>query len=305
MAKKKVESQEVQTEEIETQSEEYHKPEPDLKAVFTGSQALEKAPKIYGVSTGVEGLDDLFFIVTAEGGKIVKKTLGGIPAYSVMNITGVSDTGKSLMVEQFSVHQASKGNKVAFITVESPANFVVASLKLRASAMGLNFDDFQDNIILIDAASSTKIRENIPDLLATLAYVIQNYKVKYTVIDSVTGLFENKEMMARAIVRRLFNFMKKWYQTALFVSQKRSGHEELTAEAAGGYAVGHIVDGTMVLAKELIDSPFKAKMYKKEIGDIVRLFRIDGCRMSGHDTRTHFLEITETGLVVIKEPIGK
>ncbi|MGC8868485.1 MAG: ATPase domain-containing protein, partial [Sulfurihydrogenibium sp.] len=182
MAKKKVESQEVQTEEIETQSEEYHKPEPDLKAVFTGSQALEKAPKIYGVSTGVEGLDDLFFIVTAEGGKIVKKTLGGIPAYSVMNITGVSDTGKSLMVEQFSVHQASKGNKVAFITVESPANFVVASLKLRASAMGLNFDDFQDNIILIDAASSTRIRENIPDLLATLAYVIQNYKVKYTVI---------------------------------------------------------------------------------------------------------------------------
>lgn len=236
--------------------------------------------------------------------RLLKKTLGGIPAYSVMNITGVSDTGKSLMVEQFTVHQASKGNKVAFITVESPANFVVASLKLRASAMGLNFDDFQDNIILIDAASSTKIRENVPDLLATLAYVIQQYKVKFTVIDSVTGLFENKEMMARAIVRRLFNFMKKWYQTALFVSQKRSGHEELTAEAAGGYAVGHIVDGTMVLAKELIDSPFKAKMYKKEIGDIVRLFRIDGCRMSGHDTKTHFLEITETGLVKIKQPIG-
>jgi KaiC/GvpD/RAD55 family RecA-like ATPase len=98
--------------------------------------------------------------------------------------------------------------------------------------------------------------------------------------------------------------MKKWYQTAIFVSQKRSGHEELTAEAAGGYAVGHIVDGTMVLAKELIDSPYKAKMYKKSVGDIVRLFRIDGCRMSGHDTRTHFLEITETGLVRIKEPIG-
>ncbi|MDO3651372.1 ATPase domain-containing protein, partial [Nocardia mangyaensis] len=118
-------------------------------------------------------------------------------------------------------------------------------------------------------------------------------------------LFENKEMTARVVVRRLFNFMKKWYQTALFVSQKRSGHEELTAEAAGGYAVGHIVDGTMVLAKELIDSPFKAKMYKKDIGDIVRLFRIDGCRMSGHDTKTRFLEITETGLVVIKQPIGK
>ncbi len=41
--------------------------------------------------------------------------------------------------------------------------------------------------------------------------------------------------------------MKKWYQTAIFVSQKRSGH----------------------------------------------------------DTKTRFLEITEEGLVVIKDPISK
>ena len=279
--------------------------EPDLKSIYTGSEAIKKAPKVYGVPTGIEGLDNLFFIVTSENGKIIKKSLGGIPAYSVFNITGVSDTGKSLMVEQFAVKQASLGERVAFITVETPANFLVSSLKLRANAMGLNFKKFEDNIILIDAASSTRLRENIPDLLSTLAYVIQNYKVNFTIIDSVTGLFETKEMLARSIVRRLFNFMKKWYQTALFVSQKRSGHEELTAEAAGGYAVGHIVDGTMVLAKELIDSSFKAKLYKKEVGEIVRLFRIDGCRMCGHDTKTRFLEITEEGLVVIKEPISK
>ncbi len=279
--------------------------EPDLKSVYTGGQAIQKAPKVYGVPTGVEGLDDLFFVVTSENGKLVKKSLKGIPAYSVFNITGVSDTGKSLMVEQFTIKQASKGEKVAFITVETPANFLATSLKLRASAMGINFGNIENNIILIDAASSTRLRENLPDLLATLAYVIQNYKVKFTVIDSVTGLFETKEMLARSIVRRLFNFMKKWYQTALLVSQKRSGHEELTAEAAGGYAVGHIVDGTMVLAKELIDSSYKAKLYKKELGDVVRLFRIDGCRMCGHDSKTHFLEITEEGLVVIKDPVSK
>jgi hypothetical protein len=61
-----------------------------------GSQALEKAPEIKGVPTGIEGLDDLFFIVTQENGKLQKKSLKGIPAYSVFNITGVSDTGKSL-----------------------------------------------------------------------------------------------------------------------------------------------------------------------------------------------------------------
>ncbi len=209
------------------------------------------------------------------------------------------------MAEQFAIEQARRGQKVAFITVETPANFVVAGLKLRATAMGYDFGKLEENIILIDAASYGSLRENILELLSTLAYVIQNYKVKFTVIDSITGLFENKEMLARVVVRQIFNFLKKWYQTAILVSQKRGGHEELTAEAAGGYAVGHIVDGTMVFAKEIVDSSFKAKLYKKEIGDLVRLFRIDGCRLSGHDTKTHFLEITETGLVRIGEPIGR
>ncbi len=285
--------------------EESREPQVVKEAIFLGGQALAEAPEIYGVPTGVEGLDNLFFIVKQEKGKLVKKTLGGIPAYAVFNITGVSDTGKSLLVEQFTVEQAHRGNKVAFITVETPANFVAASLSLRAAAMGYEFKDLEDNIVLIDAASNSVIRENLPDLLQTLAYAIKTYKIKYTVIDSITGLFENREMQARGVVRRVFNFLKKWYQTALLVSQKRSGHEELTAEAAGGYAVGHIVDGTMVLAKELIDSQFKAKMYSRAVGDVVRLFRIDGCRMAGHDSRTHYMEITETGLVRIMGVVGE
>jgi len=113
--------------------------------------------------------------------------------------------------------------------------------------------------------------------------------------DSVTGLYEAREMQARLVVRQLFNFMKKWYQTALFVSQKRSGHEELTAEAEGGYAISYIVDCSMVLSKDLVLTQAQSKLYKKPIGDVVRLFRIDGCRLCRHDTRTHLMEITETG----------
>ena len=288
----------------ETSGYSYQEPEIIKESIFIGSEALKKAPEIVGVPTGIEGLDDLFFTVKEEKGKLKQVSLGGVPKYSVFNITGVSDTGKSLMVEQFAVEQAKRGNKVAFITVETPANFVIASIRYRALAMGYDFSKFEDNVILIDAASFTRLRENIPDLLSTLAYSIKEYDIKFTIIDSVTGLFENKEMMARSIVRRIFNFLKKWYQTSLLVSQKRSGHEELSAEAAGGYAVGHIVDGTMVLAKELITSQYAARMYKAQPGDLVRLFRIDGCRMSGHDTKTHFMEIDETGIVKIKEPIG-
>lgn len=283
----------------------YEKGEINLNDVYSGSEAYKKAPVLKGIPTGIPGLDSLFYTVENENGKITKKSLNGIPAYSVFNITGISDTGKSLMVEQFAVKQAYENHKVIFVTVETPADFIAASLSLRATAMGLDFNKFGDNIIIVDAASSTRFRENLPDLLATMAHLIKKYKTEFVIVDSVTGLFETKEMLARAVVRQLFGFLKKWHQTALLVSQKRSGHEELTAEAAGGYAVGHIVDGTMVLSKELINSPFKAKLYKKEIGDVIRLFRIDGCRMCGHDTRTYLLEITDEGLVMIKEPISK
>jgi KaiC domain protein len=273
------------------------------EAVISAKEASKKAPEIIGVPTGIEGLDKLFYIAEIENEKPVKKPLGGMPKYSVCNITGVNDTGKSLMAEQFAIYQA-QNHKVCFITVETPANFVVSSMKMRAKAMNIDERVIDENIIFIDATSSYKLREEIPTLLNTLAYAIKEYEIKFTVIDSITGLFENKEMMARSIVRRIYNFLKKWYQTSILISQKRSGHDAFSAEAAGGYAVGHIVDGTIVLSKELIDSSYKAKIYKKPIGEIVRLFRIDGCRMCGHDTRVRFLEITDMGIVKIGKPLG-
>ncbi len=283
---------------------EEKKPEVVEESIWTAQEAIRKAPKLYGVPTGVEGLDELFFTSDIQEGKPVRKPLGGIPAYSVTNITGVSDTGKSLMAEQYTVTQASRGEPVAFITVESPAHFTITGIRERAKAMGIDFESIQDRIILIDAASHGRLRENIPDLLATLAHVIKTYKVRHTIIDSITGLYEAREMQARIVVRQLFNFMKKWYQTALFISQKRSGHEELTAEAAGGYAISHIVDCSMVLSKDIILTQAQSRLYKKPIGEIVRLFRIDGCRMCGHDTRTHYMEITELGLVRIGPPLS-
>jgi len=259
----------------------------------------KKAPILEGVSTGIEGLDDLFFTSKIENGKVIKQSLGGIPRYAVINLTGVSDTGKSLLVEQFAIKRAAEGEKVAFVTVEAPAAFLSMGLKERAAAMGIDFSVIDENIIIIDAASYHSLREEMPTLLDTLAYAIKTYKIKYSIVDSITGLYEHKEMMARIFVRQLFNFMKKWYQTALFVSQKRSSHEELSAEAAGGYAVSHIVDCTMVLSKKTIQSSYDERMYKRPIGEMVRLFRIDGCRMCGHDTETHFMEITEGGLIKI------
>jgi len=274
-------------------------------AIFKAAEAKEKAPALKGVPTGVEGLDDLFYVIDWQGQKPVKKSLGGIPLGCVANITGMPDTGKSLMAEQFTVKQASLGERVCFVTVETPASFLSVGLEQRAKAMGIDFSQIEENIVILDAASYTRLREDIPTLLDTLAHVFRTYKTRRTVIDSITGLFEAKEMLARSVVRALYTFCKKWYQTALFISQKRSSHEELSAEAAGGYAVGHIVDCSMVLSKELILSSRLAQLYRAEIGEIIRLFRIDGCRMCGHDTKIHLMDITELGLVKIGPPLAE
>ena len=273
--------------------------------VYSVEEVSRYAPKLFGIPSGVEGLDNLFFKVEFVNGKSKKVPLGGIPYLSVLNVTGVADTGKSLMVEQFAVRQANDGYKTIFVTVETPKEFVVQSLLYRAQAMGLNIENIKSNLFVIDAASDPKMREDVDYLLDTLAYGIREYNVKSVIIDSVTGLFEAKEVLARSIVRKIYNFLKKWRQTALLVSQKRSASEEMSAEAAGGYGVAHIVDGTFVLYKKLIMNRYDVSTFGLPIGSVLRLFRIDGCRMSGHDTRTYVMDITDEGLVKIVAPLDE
>jgi KaiC domain protein len=272
------------------------------EAIHIPKEIKKKVPKLYGIKSGVEGLDDLFYIID-ESGNIRK--LGGLPSNAVINVTGVPDTGKSLLAEQFTVMQASLGNPTIFVTVETTAPFLVQSLELRSRAMNLNWEELQDNIIIIDAATYTNLRENPENLINTMAYAIKEYNVKNVVIDSITGLYESKEMMARNIVRRIYTFLKKWYQTGILVSQKRSAHEEISAEAAGGYAVAHIVDGTIVLGKKVIEKPFEVRMFNLDYGDIIRLLRIDGMRMCGHDTRTYVVEITKSGILKVVKPLSE
>ncbi len=290
-------------------TEEYgvprHEARPVEEAVETLREAGKRAPRLFGIPTGVDGLDDLFFTTRFENGTPKKVPLGGYPALAVINLTGVADTGKTLMAEQFAVKQASLGYPVCLVTVEAPAAFAAAALRARAGAMGIDYAGVQDRIVLIDAASHAQLRDDVPTLLATLAHAIRKFDTKSVVIDSVTGLFEAKEIFARQVVRQLFNFMKRWYQTSIFVSQKRTGHEELTAEAAGGYAVSHIVDCTIVLAKRLIQTPAETRLYGRPLGEVVRLIRVDGCRLCGHSTATHIMEITETGLVRVGPPISR
>ncbi len=273
--------------------------------VYELSDLKSKAPKIFGIPTGTK-LDEMFYTLKYDEkeNRFIREPLGGIPHLAIINVTGVPDTGKTLLAEQFAVYQAARNYPVLFVTVESPANFLYTSMKQRAQVMGLDFSVVEKNMIVIDASQDAELRENMSALLDTMAYAIRKKNTKNVVIDSVTGLYEHREVLARQIVRQLFNFLKKWNQTALFISQKRSSQSSDSAEAAGGLAVAHIVDGTIVMDKEVIMSKWSASMYGKKIGEVVRTIRIDGCRLAPHDTRTYIFEITDGGLIDIKSPLS-
>ncbi len=260
------------------------------------------APKLFGIPTGTK-LDEMFYRIEKVGDGYVRKPLGGIPHLAVINITGVPDTGKSLLAEQFAVRQASSGYRLLFVTVESPASFLYSALKQRTQAMNLDFSKVEENIVVIDAAEDDELRENVRALIDTMAYAIKEKRCSNVVIDSVTGLYEHREVMARQIVRQIFNFLKKFRQTGVLVSQKRSAQASESAEAAGGLAVAHIVDGTIVLDKKLIESRWDVNLYGLEIGEVLRTLRIDGCRLTAHDSRTWVFEITEAGIVEIISPL--
>ena len=274
-----------------------------MKREFYELGELEsKAVKLFGISTGTK-LDEMFWKVERKGDGFIKKPLGGIPFLSVINITGLPDSGKSVLAEQFAVVQASRDYKILFVTVESPANFLYTSMKAKAEYLGLDFSKILKNVIVIDASMNDEFRENPKALMDTMAYVIREKHTNNVIIDSITGLYEHKEVMARQIVRTFFNFLKKWKQTGIFISQKRSAQIAESAEAAGGLAVAHIVDGTIVLDKKLVATRWDSNLYRMPVGSVLRTIRIDGCRLTGHDSRTWIFEITPGGTITIISPL--
>ncbi len=272
------------------------------KFIYRASE-IKNPPKLFGFKTGVPGLDEMFFTIEWTDDRPIKKPLGGIPAYSVVNLTGMPDTGKSIIAMQYTIKQASLGYPVVFVTTETPAEFLIVSLRQRALAMWVEWDDVKDNIWIVDASKNSTLREDIPTLLETIDIAIKKGGTKSLVIDSITGLFEDREMKARSVVRQVYSFAKDRRQTTILVNQKRSGHDEVSAEAAGGFAVAHITDVNIVLWKTVIMKKWESELYGAPIGSLVRFIRIDGCRVSGHDTETHLFNITDTGIAEVGESL--
>ena len=275
-----------------------------MAKIYELPQLESEAPRIFGVKTGTK-LDYMFHVVdfAEEEGKPIIRKLGGLPYLSVFNVVGVPDTGKSVLAEQFAVYQASLGYRSVFVSTETPATFIYNNIRSRAYALGINFEEVKENFLIIDVTEDEEVRKDHRKLFPLLEEGIRKKRATITIIDSITGLYENKELYARTVVRDIYNKLKSLRQTALLISQKRSSQASESSEAAGGLAVAHIVDGTIVLDKKVILSKYEENLYGVPLGDVLRTIRIDGCRVAGHDTATYKMTITPLGLIKIEEPL--
>ncbi|MGC8814754.1 MAG: KaiC domain-containing protein [bacterium] len=252
---------------------------------------------IHGVDSGIDYINKLFYYTVIDNSKPVLKPVNGYPKGSVINITGEADTGKSLLVQTALVTNAFKNIKGVYVSTENPLKYVSYSLKRISLLLNLDFEKVKSNIKIVDLTFKYNLINNIDNFLKNLYYELSNnYRNGLIVFDSLTGFYESKEVMARYIVRRIFQFCKNLNLTAFLISQKRED-SPFSSKSAGGMAISHIADCNIILSKIIISSAYEKKIYEKEIGQVVRTFRIDGCRLCGHSSKTHIFEIDKTGLI--------
>lgn len=247
--------------------------------------------KLEPIDSGIDYINKLFYYFDFEDNKL--KVLEGYPSSSVINIIGQADTGKSLLVQFAVVANAYKNLKTLYVSIENPASYVSNSLKRISILKKIDYKYIIDNVKILDL--STKYNISIDNFFKDFYQLARGFNI--CVFDSVSGLYENKEMMARYVVRRIFQVSKSLNLTCFIISQKREDNP-FDSKSAGGLAISHIADCNIVLSKIIVSSFFEKKIYNFEIGEVVRVFRIDGCRLTGHSSKNHFFKINEYGYII-------
>lgn len=249
--------------------------------------------KVEPIDSGIDYINKLFYVVDFEESRL--RTLGGYPGNSVINIIGEADTGKSLLCQLSVVANAYKKLKILYITIENPSSYVSMSLRRLSLIKKIDYNYILNNVKILDLSNQYGLINNVENFFKELYSLAKGFDI--CVFDSVSGIYENREVMARYVVRRIFQISKNLKITCFMVSQKRED-SPFSSRSAGGLAISHIADCNIVLSKIVVSSFAEKKIYNAEIGDLVRIFRIDGCRMCGHSSKNHFFKINEYGYIV-------
>lgn len=231
-------------------------------------EQLSKTP------TGITGLDEI--------------TGGGLPKGRPSLICGEAGCGKTLMSLEFIVRGAMEFDESGvFMAFEEKADELAANV----ASLGFDLRKLQEekkiriDHVHIDRSEIEETGEyDLEGLFIRLGYAIDSIKAKRVVLDTLENLFSglSNEVILRAELRRLFNFLKEKGVTAIITGEKGEG-ASLTRQGLEEY----VSDCVILLDHRVIN----------QIS--TRRLRVVKYRGSQHGTNEYPFLIDEEGISVL------
>jgi circadian clock protein KaiC len=190
---------------------------------------LQPLPVVYGqnrLNFGVPGLDDIL--------------RGGVFQRSSTLIAGSSGTGKTLLCLQFLLNGARRGERGLFVSLEEPADQIIAN----ARSLGADIDRLLGDK-MINILSMSPLETDINEQIIAVREAISRDEVKRFAFDSLSN-YEDllPEEDYKDYVYAFLAFVKSSGVTSLFTSEIRA----LTAvERVTSYGTSYLLDNIIML----------------------------------------------------------
>lgn len=263
----------------------------DYEAKISRPDDMSAKKTLVGHPTGTL-LDELF--LDHENNPI-----GGVPKTAQMAVTGLAGSGKSILIAEIALKSAVAGHKTLLVTSEdvfstkSPRFDLQSRLITKAEILELDWPTIQENLFVLDAVSNSDLR-HWSTFAETYRYACQKYGITLSLIDSVTML-EDKRGQLKYKVMELCRYNQDNGITALMVNQRTKETWD-AYEMAGGHAIAHAVDGTILVDYGRTYHPDQVAQLGKR-GSSVRMVRVMDCRLCGFNRDRIPVEISNQGFL--------
>lgn len=271
---------------------------------FIKPSSLDKVSKtLIGFKTGTF-LDSLFL---DEKGKLID----GIPFGTNSLLTGLPNSGKSLLGEEI-VLRVAQEHKVCYVLSEEAfrtdsARFDLETrMKNREALMsGLSWTMIEKNLFVLDTVMNAELRD-WHSFVQAYRNLVENEKIEFLFVDSMT-LLEDARGALKMRVLELMRYNQLHGITSILINQR--GIDEADGLAmAGGISLSHIVDMVLIMDYKKIstwDAQLKIDIPDAKQGATVNFFRILKCRICRYDTHYFAYHIDDNGFVTVNPRVIK
>jgi len=236
-----------------------------------------------------------------------EKPINGIPFGSTTIITGLPNTGKSLLIEEIVLKIANDGRRICFVTSEEIFRTEGARYDLenrmreKAKILGLDWNKISKNLYVLDAVAFAELRD-WHTFAKSFRTLVENEKVEFLAIDSLTLLEDSRGQLKYRLLE-LMKYGQKNGITSMLINQ-RSADDTDSFSMAGGLSLSHVADVVFVLDSKKIwsgDAQMKLDMNVKQ-GETINFFHILKNRMGRCKSNYFQYSITSDGLVRLIDP---